>query len=132
MKSIENMTRAEKIAACARAAYEANRTFCIAIAEEVIPPPWEDAKPVWLSGISNTVEAVLIGDGPSSLHKKWLDVMSLAGWKYGVVKDSAKKESPKLASYNDLPGTAKRQYQLTVDIVRAMAKALDLKVQTVR
>lgn len=132
MKSIEDMTRAEKVATCARVAYEANRAFCLAIVDEPIPAPWEEAKPVWLRGVMNTVEAVLAGDGASMIRKKWLDEMFAAGWKYGPVKDSAKKESPKLAPYNDLPGRGKRQYQLTVDVVRSMARALDLDIRTVR
>jgi hypothetical protein len=131
MKSIDDMTRAEKVAACARAAYEANRTFCIAM-DDYAPSPWEEAKSVWLKGITATVEAVLAGDAASMLHKKWVRVMTEAGWSYAPVKNSTLKQTPKLASFNDLPATAKRQYNLTVDTVLAMAKALKLDMWTLR
>ena len=46
MKSVEDMTREEKVSACARAAYEANRNFCLTIVDDNIPAPWEEHRPV--------------------------------------------------------------------------------------
>lgn len=128
---IENMTRDEKIEVCAEAAYEAHRVLCRSVGERT-PPPWADAKTVWLIHSINFVKDVIVGDGPSMIHARWMSSMKDAGWKRAAVKDVSKKQLTTLVSYNELPGTTRRKYVLAVDTIRAMAKALDLEIKASR
>lgn len=115
----------DKIEACARAAHEANRAYCLALGD-TSQPPWEDA-PEWqqLSAKSG-VRGVLHGNTPEQSHEGWLAEKEAAGWKFGPVKDPEKKEHPCFVQYNQLPPEQRQKDHIFVAVVTAMAEALDL------
>ena len=119
------MTREDAILACARAAHEANRAYCIAL-DDWTQVSWRDA-PAWqqTSAISG-VEGVLAGNGPEESHKSWLAEKERTGWKYGPAKDPEKKEHPCFVPYEELPPEQKKKDAIFVGVVRAMATGLGL------
>ena len=117
----------EKLDACARAAHEANRAYCIAIGDSS-QVSWDDA-PEWQKvSARNGVAGVLAGNGPEQSHVSWLEEKRLGGWKLGPVKDTEKREHPCFVPYAELPDAQKRKDDVFVQVVRAMALALGLGV----
>ena len=90
--------------ACARAAHEANRAYCIAIGDDS-QLPWDEA-PEWQR------DSAING------------VKARTGWKYGPVKDPEKKEHPCFVPYDELPSTEKAKDAIFVSIARTIATAL--------
>lgn len=119
------MNEADKIEACARAAHEANRAYCLAIGD-TSQPAWEDAPEWQRSSAANGVMGVLDGNGPEQSHESWLAEKAATGWKYGAVKDPALKEHPCFVPYADLPPEQKHKDAVYVAVVGAMARALGL------
>ena len=115
------------IEACARAAHEANRAYCIAIGDNS-QPSWEDAPDWQKSSARNGVTGVLNGNGPAESHASWLQEKADTGWKYGPVKDPAKKEHPCFVPYEQLPAAQKQKDAVYVAVVWAMATALGFGV----
>jgi hypothetical protein len=116
----------EKIEACARAAHEANRSYCIALGD-MSQPPWEDA-PAWQrSSAVSGASGVLSGNTPEQSHESWLAEKAATGWKYGPAKDPDKKEHPCFVPYAQLPENQKAKDHVFVSVVSAMANALGLK-----
>lgn len=111
------------IEACARAAHEANRAYCIAIGD-VSQPSWDDAPDWQKSSAINGVKGVIAGNGPEQSHESWLKEKADAGWKYGPVKDPDKKEHPCFVPYAALPPEQRRKDDVYVAVVRAMVAAL--------
>lgn len=122
---IASMNSVSKLEACARAAHEANRAYCLAIGD-TSQMEWERA-PEWqrASAIAG-VNGVLAGNGPEQSHESWLADKRAAGWKFGKVKDPDKREHPCFVPYADLPEEQKRKDHVFVAVVRAMADALGL------
>jgi hypothetical protein len=117
-----------KIEACARAAHEVNRAYCLAIGD-TSQPSWEDA-PAWQkSSALNGVEGVLNGNTPEKSHESWLAEKERTGWKYGPVKDPEKKEHPCFVPYAKLPPEQAKKDLLFVGAVRTMAHALLMDVR---
>lgn len=111
------------IEACARAAHEANRAYCIAIGD-LSQPSWE-AAPGWqTSSAINGVKGVLGGNTPEQSHESWLGEKQATGWKYGPVKDPDKKEHPCFVPYAELPPEQSAKDDIYVAVVKAMASAL--------
>jgi hypothetical protein len=117
------------IKACAQAAHEANRAFCLAIGD-TSQPSWEDA-PEWQrnSAISGVL-GVIDGDGPKESHENWLHEKAITGWKYGPIKDPEKKEHPCFVPYDELPNEQKAKDEIFVGVVRIMATALGIFDET--
>ena len=116
-----------KIEACARAAHEANRAYCIALGD-MSQVPWESA-PEWQKSSARIgVHGVLAGNGPEASHESWLAEKTVTGWKYGPVKDPEKKEHPCFVPYAELPREQRRKDFIFGDVVRAIAISLDLSV----
>lgn len=108
--------------ACARAAHEANRAYCIAIGD-MSQPSWESA-PDWqkVSALKG-VHGVLAGNGPRQSHEGWLEEKLATGWKFGPVKDPEKKEHPCFVPYDSLPPEQRAKDSIFVSVVRAVAGA---------
>jgi hypothetical protein len=88
----------------AKAAHEVNRVYCIALGDES-HPKWEKA-PVWQKDSAiHGVMAILENpnQSESSSHDNWLREKEGAGWKWGPIKDSDKKEHPCMVPYEELP-----------------------------
>lgn len=112
----------------ARIAYETNRAYCQSIGDNS-QPPWEEA-PLWQqTSVLKGVEFHLrnheneITPSPSASHESWLEGKRADGWKYGPVKDAAKKEHSCFVPYNQLPVQQRLKDYLFGAIVRAFVEA---------
>lgn len=115
--------RPEVIEACARAAHEANRAYCIAIGD-VSQVGWDEA-PLWQQlSARNGVAGALTGNTPEQSHDGWLAEKRAAGWKYGPIKNADTKEHPCFVPYADLPPAQRAKDDLFIAVVRATAAAL--------
>ncbi len=121
----EVTSRYAKIEACARAAHEANRAYCLALGDKS-QLAWEAAEDWQTQSAINGVQGVLNGNDPEQSHVSWLAAKTVAGWKYGPEKSVAKKEHPCFVPYADLPASQKQKDHIFVGVVTAMAKALGL------
>jgi RyR domain len=109
--------------ACARAAHEVNRAYCIALGD-LSQPTWEDAPEWQKSSARNGVAGALAGNTPEQSHESWLAEKRATGWKYGSVKDPEKKEHPCFVPYAELPPDQRAKDDLFLSTVRAMGRAL--------
>lgn len=112
-----------EIEACARAAHEANRAYCIAIGD-TSQPSWGDAPDWQKSSARNGVAVALAGSTPEQSHECWLEEKRATGWKYGAVKDPEKREHPCFVAYADLPSSQRAKDDVFLSVVRAVAHAL--------
>jgi len=119
------MNREKRIEACARAAHEANRAYCIAI-EDTSQLSWEQAPEWQRSSAILGVEGALAGDSPELSHACWLDEKKKTGWRYGVVKDPVAKTHPCFVPYADLPPEQQRKDDIFLAVVGAVRSALGL------
>ena len=115
-------------AACARAAHEVNRVYCLAIGD-TSQPSWEDAPDWQKTSARNGVEGALNGNTPRQSHESWLAEKRATGWKFGHVKNVEKKEHPCFVEYDDLPPHQRLKDDLFIQTVRNMAAALGLKAE---
>lgn len=115
--------RIEMIEACARAAHEVNRAYCVAIGD-VSQLPW-DLAPEWQKmSVRNGIRNALNGATPKQSHDSWLKEKEKDGWKYGPVKDADKKEHPCFVPYEELPNNQKVKDYLFLSTVREMFRVL--------
>lgn len=114
-----------RLIACARAAHEANRAYCIAIGDNS-QPSWDDAPGWQRSSAINGVAGALAGATPEQSHESWLAEKRATGWKYGPIKNPDTKEHPCFVPYADLPPSQRAKDDLFLAVVRATAAALDL------
>lgn len=114
MKAVASKVRENLVEACARAAHESNRAYCIAIGDDS-QPSWERAPDWQRSSAINGVASALAGNTPEQLHESWLAEKVATGWKHGQFKDPDLKEHPCKQRAKDA---------LFLAVVRAMAEAL--------
>jgi hypothetical protein len=112
-----------KIEACARAAHEANRAYCIAIGDGT-QPAWEDAPEWQKSSARNGVKGALAGATPEQSHESWLAEKTATGWKYGPVKNPETKEHPCFVPYSELPEAQRAKDEVFITVVRVVGSAL--------
>lgn len=95
------MNKIEKIA---MVCHEANRAYCKSLGDTSqeswnIAPKWQ--KESAINGVhfhmSNPKSK------PEDSHNSWLKEKREAGWKYGKIKDPAKKLHPCMVPFNELP-----------------------------
>jgi len=111
------------IEACARAAHEVNRAYCLALGD-TSQPSWDEAPEWQQSSARNGVSGALHGATPEQSHESWLAEKRATGWKYGTVKDPEKKEHPCCVPYAELPAAQQAKDHLFTATVREMARAL--------
>lgn len=114
------------VEACARAAHEANKSYCEAIGDDS-QPSWEDA-PEWqrLSAISGV--AAILNDPdltPEQSHELWCQTKEATGWVHGIVKDPEAKTHPCLVPYASLPVSQQAKDHIFGAVVRAMWAAFN-------
>ena len=111
------------IEACARAAHEMNRVYCIATGDDS-QPSWEDAPEWQKTSARNGVQGVLAGNTPEQSHESWLREKVETGWKRGPIKNPSIREHPCMVPYGDLPPVQRAKDQLYVTTVKAVVAAL--------
>lgn len=115
-----------KIEDIAQVAHEANAAYCRAIGDNS-QKPWTEA-PQWqkdsaINGvkfIKNNPNAT-----PSASHDSWLAEKRAAGWKYGLIKDEAKKEHPCFVEYDKLPTEQKAKDYIFGAVARTLIPHLE-------
>lgn len=117
------MREEDKIEACARAAHEANRAYCIALGD-ASQMPWDEAPEWQKTSVRKGVIGALCGNTPEQSHESWLDEMRATGWTYGPVKDADRREHPCFVPYADLPEAQRRKDALFLAVVLALDVAL--------
>lgn len=122
------MPTIDKLAAIARASYEVNRAYCIAIGD-TSQPAWDDAPEWQQSSARNGVAGALDGNTPEQSHVAWMAEKVANGWTYGPVKDPERKQHPCMVSYAELPAAQRAKDSLFVGTVRGMAAALGMVVR---
>jgi hypothetical protein len=115
------------IEACAQAAHEVNRAYCMAMGDQS-QPCWHDAPDWQKSSARSGVAGALAGNTPEQSHESWLAEKRDTGWKYGPVKDPEKKEHHCFVAYADLPADQRNKDLLFVVTVRCVAAALGATV----
>lgn len=117
------MTGDPCVEACARAAHEANRAYCIALGD-TSQPAWE-AAPEWQrESCIKGVGGVLAGNDPKASHASWLAEKERTGWVYGPIRDVEAKTHPCMVPYEELPLDQRAKDRIFVETVRAVAYAL--------
>lgn len=113
----------QQIEACAQAAHEANRVWCIAQGDTT-QPHWE-AAPEWQKASAiQGVQVALSGATPEQQHEAWSADKIRDGWKFGSIKDADKKEHPCLVPYGELPLHQRAKDAIYIAVVTAFAAAL--------
>ncbi len=112
----------------ARIAHETNRVYCQSIGDDS-QPSWEQA-PDWqkksaITGVKFHINVLQSGSKPipSASHESWLKEKKADGWKYGAVKNPAKKEHPCYVNYYELPLEQRMKDFLFTAIVDAFYSA---------
>jgi hypothetical protein len=109
--------------ACARAAHEANRAYCIAL-DDNSQVPWEEAPEWQKTSAREGVDLALRGCTPEESHEAWLVEKAATGWKYGPEKNPDTKEHPCMVPYADLPERQRAKDEIFIAVVTAMGKAV--------
>jgi hypothetical protein len=105
----------------AKVCHEVNRGYCEAIGDRS-QPPWDEAPDWQKQSAINGVQFSLDNPDapPSASHDSWLAEKEATGWKYGPIKDPAKKEHPAFLPYDELPLEQKIKDHLFQAVVKAM------------
>lgn len=114
----------------AKVAHEINKAYCDSIGDHS-QPSWEDAPEWQRSSAINGVEFHL-GDpnaSPSASHESWLKQKTEEGWKYGAVKDPAKKEHPCFVPYDELPVEQRSKDYLFKQVVHSLKPFIGAEVE---
>ena len=101
--------------------HEVNRVYCIMLGDNT-QPTWADAPQWQKDSVMVNVAHLRMHPGTRAVdaHKLWLLEKEKAGWKYGPVLDTVKKETPYFVAFEDLPVEQQRKDALFAGVVRAM------------
>lgn len=111
------------VAACAQAAHEVNRVYCLAL-EDQSQPDWYHAPDWQKHSIVLGVMNALRGATPEQSHAGWLEHKKATGWTYGERKDEIAKTHPCIKPYDELHPEQRMKDRLFIDVVNAMNTAL--------
>ena len=105
----------------AKVCHETNRAYCQTLGDNS-QPVWEEA-PEWqrtseIKGVNFHLKNP--GSEPSRSHEEWLKEKAATGWKYGPIKDPAKKEHPCFVPYVELPEDQKAKDALFSGVINAL------------
>jgi hypothetical protein len=116
-------TSEEMIEMLARAAHEANRSYCIYIGDKS-HPPWDDAPNWHKESLRKGVVGALRGNTPEQSHLGWMLAKQLDGWVYGEEKDVLLKTHPCMVPYSKLPGAQKLKDSIFLQTILAVHSVL--------
>ena len=107
----------------AQVAHEMNKAYCEAIGDNS-QPEWKDA-PEWqkksaIAGVRFHLDNP--NASPSASHDSWLEEKEKDGWKYGPVKDAAKKEHPCFVPYEKLPAEQRAKDYIFRAVVHSLKR----------
>lgn len=110
-----------RIEQIARICHETNRAYCQELGD-ISQKPWELA-PDWqresaINGVRFNLDHPEAG--PEASHESWLREKECDGWKYGAIKDAAKKEHPCFVPYNQLPAEQRAKDALFIGVVESL------------
>lgn len=104
--------------------HEVNRAYCEATGD-LSQPTWENAEH-WqsesaIAGVKAVIKRLENDEPvtPEASHLNWSAHKESEGWKYGPVKDTAKKEHPCLVPYEELPAEQRIKDHLFIAVVKA-------------
>lgn len=101
----------------AKICHEANRAYCDSLGD-YSQQAWEFAPDWQRESAIKGVELHLGGTHtPADSHASWMKQKLDDGWKFGPVKDPAKKEHPCIVPYDQLPLEQRRKDLLFKNIV---------------
>ena len=109
----------------AKICHEANRAYCEAIGD-FSQKPWNECEE-WQreSAMKGVVWRLANPGAPSSAqHDAWLTDKFANDWKYGPIKDAAKKEHPCCIAYGELPLEQQIKDALFTSIVESLRPAM--------
>lgn len=113
-----------EVEACARAAYEAHRSYCAAMGDSshvVWDQLRQDLKEVALYATRMTLDYNL---GFEKVHEAWVALKKTQGWTYGEVKNDELKTHPGLVEWSELTPEWQVKDELWNKVVRAVSSAL--------
>jgi hypothetical protein len=87
----------------AKIAHEVNKAYCEAIGDNS-QESWNKAPQWQKDSVIDGVDYILAypNSSPKVNHERWLKHKLNNGWKYGIVKDTEKKEHPCLVPFDQL------------------------------
>ena len=105
----------------AKAAYQANKTICLALNPTEKIPNWKDANKLIKNSITKGVQNQLKDptDNPEENHNKWLEYKKEEGWKLGKKKSLKLKLHPELKEYSKLNDGQKLKSVMFLTIINA-------------
>lgn len=114
MPTIEEITEA-----CAEAAHEMNRIYCLSLGD-TSQLRW-DAAPDWQKDSARKgVAGAFAGNGPKASHESWMAEKQAAGWIYGPIKDPIAKTHPCMVPYDQLAPEQQKKDDLFLRSVQLM------------
>lgn len=118
-----------KLEACARAAHESNKSYCMALGD-MSQVHWEDA-PEWQrkSAMNGVIGIIKYMNTPEQSHESWLADKKRDGWTYGPIKDVELKQHPCFVPFSALLPEQKVKDLLFHGVVHAMAKVVNLTTE---
>ena len=105
--------------------HEVNRAYCEALGDHS-QRPWADA-PVWQRESARKGVCLHLSNpdaGPQASHESWMAEKEATGWKYGPVKDEAKKEHHCMVPFHELPPAQQAKDFIFRAVVHAVKGAL--------
>lgn len=110
----------------AQVSHEVNAAYCRAIGDNSqtsweIAPEWQRESAI--NGVKFHLENP--DASPSASHESWLKEKTLAGWKYGPVKNPETKKHPCFVPYDQLPVEQKAKDYLFKQTVESLKPYLD-------
>jgi hypothetical protein len=103
----------------AKVCHEVNRIYCTTLGD-YSQVPWDRAEDWQKKSAEEGVRLHLDYPlTPEESHISWMEYKKERGWKYGEVKDAAKKEHPCMVDYHDLP----KDQQIKDSLFKAVVEA---------
>lgn len=111
----------------AAACHQANRMWCDAHGDVVLPVWSSLPEPIQKSTVRGVLFALVPGTTPESQHQAWMADRLAEGWTLGPVKDVVLKTSPNLVPYDQLPAEQRAKDVLFRGVVNAFMMAYSVE-----